>query len=105
LSWMSNSVPKPPLKRTIAISLMNCLFNSTSIWNAYLYPSSAAPRYLVAFICNIVFLVCAISIALILRTRLMILNKRIENGFMDWEKELGRGNDGSKVSPDFRFLL
>jgi MFS family permease len=105
LSWMSNSVPRPPLKRAIAISLMNCLSNSTSIWNAYLYPSSAAPHYLVAFICNIVFLVCAISIALILRTRLMILNKRIENGFMDWEQELGRGNDGSKVSPDFRFLL
>nr|QFR37142.1 MFS transporter [Cyberlindnera americana] len=104
LSWMSNCVPRPPLKRAIAISTMNCLSNTTSIWNAYLYPSSSAPRYLVAFVCNIVFLVCAISLALVLRTRLVILNKRIENGTMDWEKELGKGNDGSKISPDFRFL-
>lgn len=105
LSWMSNCVPRPPLKRAIAISTMNCLSNTTSIWNAYLYPASDAPRYLIAFICNIVFLCLAISIAIFLRVRLGLLNKRIENGTMNWEKELGKGNDGSKVSPDFRFLV
>lgn len=105
LTWMSNSCPRPPLKRAIAISLMNCLSNSTSIWNAYLYPASAGPRYLAAFVCNIVFLICAICLALILRTRLMLLNRRIEEGTMDWETELGKGNDGSKVNAEFRFLL
>lgn len=105
ISWMSNCVPRPPLKRAIAISLMNCLSNSTSIWNSYLYPTSAAPRFLQAFIANIVFLILAIAIAVILRIKLMVLNKRIENGTMNWEKELGRGNDGSKISPDFRFLV
>ncbi|CCH41706.1 putative membrane protein [Wickerhamomyces ciferrii] len=105
LSWMSNCVPRPPLKRAIALSLMNCLSNSASIWNSYLYPSSAAPKYLIAFVCNCVFVVCAICIALILRTRLMVLNNRIERGTMNWEKELGKGNDGSKITPDFRFLF
>lgn len=105
LSWMSNSVPRPPLKRAIAISTMNCLSNSTSIWNAYLYPSTDGPRYLIAFVCNIVFLCCAIALAGIMRVRLAILNKRIENGTMNWEKEFGKGNDGSKVSPEFRFLV
>ncbi|CCH43992.1 putative transporter [Wickerhamomyces ciferrii] len=104
LSWMSNCVPRPPLKRAIAISTMNCLSNSTSIWNSYLYPSSAEPRYLVAFVCNCVFVVCSMCIALVLRTRLMILNKKIETGTMEWEKELGKGNDGSKISPEFRYL-
>ncbi len=104
LSWMSNCVPRPPLKRAIALSLMNCLSNSTSIWSSYLYPSSAAPKYLVAFVCNCVFIVLAMCMSLILRTRLMVLNNRIENGTMKWEKELGKGNDGSKVSPDFRYL-
>jgi len=105
LSWMSNCVPRPPLKRAIAISIMNCLSNSTSIWNSYLYPSNDAPKYLIAFVCNCVFVVCAMCIALVLRTRLMILNNRIEKGTMNWEKELGKGNDGSKISPEFRFLV
>lgn len=104
LSWMSNCVPRPPLKRAIALALMNCLSNSTSIWNAYLYPTGGAPRYLVAFVCNIVFLLLAIATASFLRVRLLVLNKRIENGIMKWEHELGAGNDGSKIAPDFRYL-
>lgn len=104
LSWMSNSCPRPPLKRAIALSLMNCLSNSASIWNAYLYPSSAGPRYTVAFICNIVFLALAMLCACALRWRLSVLNKAIDNGSMNWERELGKGNDGSCVREDFRFL-
>lgn len=104
LSWMSNSCPRPPLKRAIALSMMNCLSNSASIWNAYLYPSSAAPRYTVAFVCNIVFIALAIVCAIALRLRLGILNRRIETGSMDWEYELGKGNDGSQIKEDFRFL-
>ncbi|OBA23211.1 hypothetical protein METBIDRAFT_29735 [Metschnikowia bicuspidata var. bicuspidata NRRL YB-4993] len=104
LSWMSNSCPRPPLKRAIALSLMNCLSNSASIWNAYLYSSSSAPRYTTAFICNIVFLALAILCAIALRWRLHVLNKSIENGTMNWERELGKGNDGLSVKEDFRFL-
>lgn len=105
LSWMPNSVPRPPLKRAIAISLMNCLSNSASIWNAYLYSASDAPRYSVAFICNCVFIGLAILCAIALRWRLTLLNKKIENGTMDWESELGKGNDGSLVKDDFKFLV
>lgn len=105
LSWMSNSVPRPPLKRAIALSLLNCLSNSASIWNAYLYPSSAAPRYTVAFTCNCVFIALAIACAVALRLRLQILNRRIDNGTMNWENELGKGNDGSEVRDDFRYLI
>lgn len=104
LSWMSNCVPRPPLKRAIALSLMNCLSNSTSIWNSYLYPSSDAPQYLTAFICNCAFIALAIVCAFGLRIRLMYLNKRIEKGTMNWEREFGKDNDGSKIAPDFRYL-
>ncbi|CAK7898350.1 high-affinity nicotinic acid transporter [[Candida] anglica] len=104
LSWMSNCVPRPPMKRAIALALMNCLSNSTSIWNSYLYPSSDGPRYLTAFVCNCAFLLCAILLTVLLRIRLLKLNRRIEDGTMNWEKELGKGNDGSRISPDFRFL-
>ena len=59
---------------------------------------------MVAFVCNIVFLLLAIATATILRIRLLALNKRIEAGTMKWEHELGHGNDGSKIAPDFRYL-
>lgn len=105
LSWMSNSVPRPPLKRAIALSTMNCISNSASIWNSYLYFTDAAPRYTVAYICNCVFILLAITCAVALRIRLLVLNKRIETGTMKWEKELGKGNDGSNIAPDFRYLI
>lgn len=104
LTWMSNCVPRPPLKRAIALSTMNCLSNSTSIWNAYLYYEGAAPRFLVAYVCNCVFLLLAIACAVGLRIRLLVLNKRIATGTMNWEKELGKGNHGQSISPDFRYL-
>lgn len=104
LAWMSNCVPRPPLKRAIALSTMNCVSNSASIWNSYLYFPSAAPRYLVAYICNCVFILLAIVCAIMLRVRLLMLNKKIVTGTMNWERELGKGNDGSKISPDFRYL-
>ncbi|KAI5963900.1 hypothetical protein KGF57_001176 [Candida theae] len=104
LTWISNSCPRPPAKRAVAIALVNCLSNSTSIWNSYLYPSSDGPRYVKAMSCNIAFIVLAILFVIMLRIRLMVLNKKIERGTMDWQKELGKGNDGSKISPDFRYL-
>lgn len=105
LTWMSNSMPRPPVKRAVAIALMNCLSNSTSIWNAYLYPSTDAPRYQTAFICNCIFILLAIIMAFLTRLRLAQLNKRIENGKMDWIRETGKSNEhGLMISSDFRYL-
>lgn len=105
LTWMSNSMPRPPVKRAIAIAIMNCLSNSTSIWNSYLYPSGDAPRYLTAFVCNCVFVLLAIVMAFMTRFRLRQLNKRIADGTMNWKNEIGKDNeDGSLISPDFRYL-
>ncbi|KAI5950939.1 hypothetical protein KGF54_004013 [Candida jiufengensis] len=104
LTWISNSCPRPPAKRAVAIALVNCLSNTTQIWTPFLYPAQDGPRYIKAMSCNIAFLVLAIIFAIILRIRLMVLNKKIERGTMNWQKELGKGNDGSKISPDFRFL-
>ncbi|CAI5755711.1 unnamed protein product [Candida verbasci] len=104
LTWISNTVPRPPAKRAAAIAIVNCLSNSTSIWNAYLYPSGDGPRYMIAFICNCVFIALAIAFALGLAVRLRILNKKIDNGSLNWEREFGKGFDASKINADFRFL-
>lgn len=95
ISWISSSVPRPPLKRAIALSVMNCVCNSTSIWNAYLYPLSNAPRYVIAFSSNCGFIAASICCAVLMRLYLLHLNRKIKNGTMDWFKEFG--NDGSKV--------
>lgn len=102
ISWMSLVVPRPPLKRAIALSIMNCLANSTSIWNSYLYPESNAPRYLIAMACNCGFIGGAIACACFLRLYLRSLNKKIENGTMNWYKEFG--NDGNDVK-NFRYVI
>lgn len=105
LSWMSSCCPRPLAKRAVAIALMNCVSNSTSIWNAYLYPSSAGPRYFSAFIANCVFVALAAATAFALKVHLTRLNKKIADGTMDWAHELGPHGDATTMSPDFRFLV
>lgn len=104
ITWMPNSCPRPPAKRAVSIALMIGLSNSPYTWTAFLYPLSDGPRYIKGMSCNIAFLVMAIILTVMLRIRLKQLNKKIENGTMDWQKELGEGNDGSKIDADFRYL-
>ncbi|EDO15281.1 hypothetical protein Kpol_455p12 [Vanderwaltozyma polyspora DSM 70294] len=102
ISWISLIVPRPPLKRAIAISIMNCLANSTSIWNPYLYPEENAPRYVIAFSCNCGFIAGSIALACVLRIYLRRLNQKIDNGTMNWFREFG--NDGSHIKSSFRYM-
>ncbi|QLL31852.1 hypothetical protein HG536_0C00190 [Torulaspora globosa] len=103
ISCMSICVPRPPLKRAISLSIMNCLANSTSIWNAYLYPESNAPRYEIAMACNCGFIGLSALFAFLLRIHLARLNNRIANGTMNWYTEFG--NDGSHVKKNFRYTI
>ncbi|KAG5417588.1 hypothetical protein I9W82_005224 [Candida metapsilosis] len=104
ITWMSNSCPRPPAKRSVAIALMIGLSNSPYAWTPFLYPASDGPRYTKAMGVNIGALVLGIMLVILLRLRLMQLNKKITNGTMNWQRELGEGNDGSKISADFRYL-
>ncbi|QLQ82260.1 hypothetical protein HG537_0H00220 [Torulaspora globosa] len=103
ISCMSICVPRPPLKRAISLSIMNCLANSTSIWNAYLYPESNAPRYEIAMACNCAFIGLSAFFAFLLRIHLSRLNERITNGTMNWYAEFG--NDGSHIKRNFRYII
>ncbi|CAD1810638.1 Major Facilitator Superfamily protein [Candida parapsilosis] len=104
MTWMSNTCPRPPAKRAVALALMIGLCNSPFTWTPFLYPTGDGPRYVKAMVCNVAFSVLAILMVVLLRIRLMVLNKRIANGTMNWQKELGKGNDGSKIDADFRYL-
>ena len=44
-AWMSNSVPRPPAKRAVALAFMNSIGNSASIWTPYTYQKTFNNHY------------------------------------------------------------
>lgn len=104
ITWMPNSCPRPPAKRAVSIALMIGLSNSLTHGLPFYTLLSDGPRYIKGMSCNIAFSVMAMILVVLLRIRLRQLNKKIENGTMNWQKELGEGNDGSKIAADFRYL-
>ncbi|KAF7861440.1 hypothetical protein EAF04_008005 [Stromatinia cepivora] len=82
LAWISNTLPRPPAKRAVALAFINTVSNSSSIYASYMYPSSAGPRYIVAMSVNCGMVFMAMCAALTLRTMLVRLNKKLDRGEM-----------------------
>lgn len=103
LAWISNTLPRPPAKRAAALAFINAISNATSIYSAYLYPDSQAPRYEAAFIHNCLMSAVAIGAALVLRIMLGRLNKKLDRG----ERVEGAVNatPGEAAEHGFRFRL
>lgn len=38
LTWISNTLPRPPAKRAAAIAAINAVSNASSIYASYMYP-------------------------------------------------------------------
>ncbi|KAL1881256.1 hypothetical protein Daus18300_001108 [Diaporthe australafricana] len=107
-------LPRPATKRTTALALINALSNVCQIYSPYLYPDSAAPRYVSAFVVNIAMSAMTVIAMTVLRIYLGRLNKKLDRG----EKVRDVGNSaGAAESPEtggspgvtedtgFRFLL
>ncbi|RQM05622.1 hypothetical protein DH86_00001654 [Scytalidium sp. 3C] len=41
LTWISNTLPRPPAKRAAGLAFINAVSNTSSIYASYMYPSSA----------------------------------------------------------------
>ena len=80
LTWISNTLPRPPAKRAAALAFINAISNCSSIYASYLYDESMAPRYIGAFVHNCVMCVVAIAAATLLRFMLVRLNKKLASG-------------------------
>ncbi|ESZ98468.1 MFS transporter [Sclerotinia borealis F-4128] len=80
LTWISNTLPRPPAKRATALAFINMVSNASSIYASYMYPSSAGPRYIVAMSVNCVMVFMAMCAALTLRIMLVRLNKKLDRG-------------------------
>lgn len=80
LAWVSNTLPRPPAKRAAALAAVNAVSNSANIYASYMYPSSAAPRYVIAMSVNTATAVIAIIAVTVLRIILVRLNKKLDQG-------------------------
>lgn len=99
LSWITGSLSQPTAKRASAIALINAICNTPNIWCSYLYYES--PRYVVAFIVNVVAAALAIGFAVATRFYL-----RKQNAKMDRGEDGGKhGPTGAQVASGFRYLL
>lgn len=99
LSWMASTITGPHVKRAIGIAIINAVSNTSNIWTAYLY--FGAPRYLVAFIVNLIASVLLICIVLAKRWYLKRQNDKLDRG-----EDLGpNGPTPVQVEGGFRFQL
>ncbi|KAK6086975.1 pantothenate transporter liz1 [Seiridium cupressi] len=114
LGYISNILPRPVAKRAAALALINALSNVCQVYSPYLYPSSAAPGYTVAFIVNCAMSAMTIVFAIVLRFHLRSLNRKLDRGeevadvgyspqAVDNREE--HGLPGVAVQRGFRFLL
>lgn len=103
LTWIPKVIPRPASKRAVALAFVNALSNSASIWTSYLYPKSSSPRYLIAFACNAGFMVLAFICVLALRQTVVRLNKKLDDGKLDFEKEFGASEQNASAYRTFRY--
>lgn len=103
LTWIPKVIPRPASKRAVALAFVNAFSNSASIWTSYLYPKSSSPRYLIAFACNAGFMVLGFICVLTLRQIVVRLNKKLDDGRLDFEKEFGASEQNSSAYRVFRF--
>lgn len=107
LGWISSTIPRPPAKRAAALAMINAISNTSSIAASYMFPTSAAPRYIVAFaVCSCSSFI-AVSTASVLRIMLARLNKKLDRGefVQDVAGSSGEGVPEEAAQRGFRFLL
>lgn len=78
LAWISNTIPRPPAKRAVAIGLINACGNIGSIPGTYIWRSIYGPWYAVPFGACIAILGTGCVVALGLRRYLVVLNKQLD---------------------------
>lgn len=99
LSWISNSLAQPAAKRAAGIALINAIVNTPNIWCSYLY--FGKPKYLVAFLVNLVAAGAAIGLATMTRIYLRRQNAKLDKG-------LAVGKSGptqAQIASGYRYVL
>lgn len=101
LTWISNCLPRPPVKRAAALALINAVSNCTSIYASYMYATSWAPRYKLAFGVDCGTAALAVIAATALRFVLVKANKGLDAK----EREVEAQQGAVLAKKGFRYLV
>ncbi|KAJ6520948.1 MFS general substrate transporter [Mycena capillaripes] len=94
-TWMSNSFPRPPSKRAVALALMNAFSQLGNIAGSYVWPSNWGPTYRNSYAICIACSGTTIVMCLLFRQYLIIANRKLDKE----EEEQGVKSKG------FRYML
>lgn len=94
-AWMSNSIPRPPSKRAVAIAFINAFSQLGNIAGSYIWPTMWGPTYRNSYAICIATNGLAIVMSFAFRQHLLRLNKKLDRE----EEEAGMARKG------FRYLL
>ncbi|KAI9459753.1 major facilitator superfamily domain-containing protein [Boletus coccyginus] len=87
LNWVSNSIPRPPAKRSVAMGLVNGVGNLGNVMGSYVWKASWGPGYHQSMIIALCSLVLSTILGLVMRQMLIRENKQMERE----EQELTEG--------------
>ena len=94
-AWISNTIPRPPAKRAVALAWINAFSQLGNVAGSYVWPSMWGPTYRSSYAICISCNGLAIVMCYIFRAHLQNLNKKLDKE----EEALGVKQKG------FRYLL
>ncbi|PAV20855.1 MFS general substrate transporter [Pyrrhoderma noxium] len=95
MTWVSNSIPRPPAKRAVAVAFVSCFSQLGNIAGSYIFPTNWGPTYKKSYAICIATQVTAIVMFWVFRKHLQRLNAKLE----EEERERGQETRG------FRYIL
>lgn len=78
VSWVTNSFPRPLVKRSSAIAICNMIGNTASIYGSYMYPAKDEPQFVPGGSANAVICLLVAALAFVLRLIHIRENKKLE---------------------------
>ncbi|KAI0772059.1 MFS general substrate transporter [Trametes elegans] len=94
-TWVSNSFPRPPSKRAVAVALVNAFSQLGNVAGSYVWPTPWGPTYRYSYAICIATAGCSIVMCYIFKLHLAHLNRLLDKE----EEEKGVEEKG------FRYLL
>ncbi|EPQ55026.1 MFS general substrate transporter [Gloeophyllum trabeum ATCC 11539] len=83
LVWVSNAIPRPPAKRSVAMGIVNGFGNIGNLIGSFVWKASWGPEYHPAMIISLASLAFASFLAFIVRCMLIRDNKALEAEMLD----------------------
>ncbi|KAI0751563.1 MFS general substrate transporter [Daedaleopsis nitida] len=94
-TWVSNSFPRPPSKRAVAVALVNAVSQTGNIAGSYVWPKEWDPTYRNSYAICIATAGCSVAMCYVFKLHLARLNRELDRE----EEEKGLKEKG------FRYLL